>query len=206
MRNDYSIDPVFFTSAPEFEGWLELHGAEARQLHVGFRKRASGLPSLTWPESVDAALCFGWIDGVRHGLDQQSYTIRFTPRRPGSIWSRVNATRAQQLIEQGRMRPAGLRAFESRDEDKTALYSYERAQAQLPPDMEQRFREAAAAWSFFEVQPLSYRRPAVWWVVSAKREDTRRRRLEALIEQSAAGKRMDMLAPRAKSGSRAQSS
>jgi uncharacterized protein YdeI (YjbR/CyaY-like superfamily) len=194
VTNDSSIDPVFFTSSAEFEDWLEQHGAEARELLVGFRKRASGLPSPTWPESVDAALCFGWIDGVRRGLDQQSYTIRFTPRRPNSVWSRVNATRARELIEQGRMHPAGLRAFESRNEDKTAIYSYERANAKLPPDMEQRFRENATAWSFFEAQPPSYRRPATWWVVSAKREDTRRRRLEALIEQSAAGRRMDMLA------------
>ncbi len=193
MTNDSALDPVFFTSPAEFEDWLEQHGAEARELLVGFRKRASGLPSLTWPESVDAALCFGWIDGVRRGLDQQSYTIRFTPRRPNSVWSRMNTTRAQELIEQGRMRTAGLRAFESRDEAKTAIYSYERANAELPLVMEQRFRENATAWSFFDAQPPSYRRPATWWVVSAKREDTRRRRLKALIEQSAAGRRMDML-------------
>jgi uncharacterized protein YdeI (YjbR/CyaY-like superfamily) len=205
VTNGQPIEPVFFTSADEFEDWLEQHGAEAGELLVGLRRKASGLPTVTWPESVDAALCFGWIDGVRRGLDEQSYTIRFTPRRPGSIWSRVNTKRAQELIEQGRMRDAGLRAFESRDEDKTAIYSYERAKAELPPDLEQQFRQNEPAWSFFEGQPLSYRRPAAWWVVSAKRQETRQRRLDALIEQSAEGKRLDMLSPRAKSEPQGQS-
>lgn len=158
---------------------------------MGFHKKSSGRPSLTWPESVDEALCFGWIDGVRKSVDEESYTNRFTPRRKGSNWSEVNIRRARQLIRTGRMQPAGLRAFKARDPEKSRQYSFEqRHAARLDGKDEARFRRNAAAWTFFESQPPGYRRLAIWWVVSARREDTRTRRLNTLIEDSTKGRRL----------------
>ena len=188
------MQPIFFPTAEEFRRWLEQHHDCERELLVGFYKKGSGRPSLTWPESVDEALCFGWIDGVRRTLDAESYVIRFTPRRRGSIWSRVNTRRAKELIEAGRMQPAGLRAFEARDPEKTALYAYDReTPAQLGPEEEAQFRADAAAWAFFQSQPPGYRRLAALWVVSAKQEATRQRRLRTLIEDSAARRRIGSL-------------
>jgi uncharacterized protein YdeI (YjbR/CyaY-like superfamily) len=142
---------------------------------------------MTWPESVDQALCFGWIDGVRRTLDEDSYTIRFTPRRPTSIWSRVNVAKVEELTARGLMRPAGLAAFARRTEEKTGRYSAEQKDLRLGDALEKEFRARRAAWTFFEAQPAWYRRTSTWWVISAKREETQRRRLEALIEASAAG-------------------
>jgi uncharacterized protein YdeI (YjbR/CyaY-like superfamily) len=182
---------AFFATPAEFEAWLERHHATHAELLVGFHKRATGRPSMTWPESVEVALCFGWIDGVRRRHDDESYTIRFTPRKPASHWSKVNVAKAQELIAAGRMREAGLRAFAQRREDRTAQASYERADdPRLEPDQERRLRDDDAAWTFFSAQPPWYRRTALHWVTSAKRPETRERRLDRLIEDSANGVRL----------------
>jgi uncharacterized protein YdeI (YjbR/CyaY-like superfamily) len=182
--------PEFFATPAEFAAWLERHHETATELTVGFYKRGSGKPSLTWPESVEVALCFGWIDGVRRGMGDDSYTIRFTPRKPGSHWSKVNVAKAQELIERGEMREAGRRAFEQRRADRTGQASYERDEpAELAPDQERRLREHPEAWAFFSGQPPWYRRTAIHWVTSAKRPETRERRLTRLIEESAAKRR-----------------
>ena len=183
------MEPTFFATPAEFRAWLERHHAERRELLVGFYRKGSGRPSITWPESVDEALCFGWIDGVRRSFDDDAYTIRFSPRQSRSTWSAVNVRRAQELIEEGRMTPAGLAAFEARSGDRTGIYSYEqRRQAALGAEQEARFRAVPAAWEWFQARPPSYRRAAIHWVTSAKREETRARRLAALIEDSAAGR------------------
>ena len=181
----------FFETALEFRSWLERHHESARELWVAFHKKGTGRPSITWPESVDEALSFGWIDGVRKSLSAEAYVIRFTPRKRGSIWSRVNIERVQVLIREGRVRPAGLRAFEARDAKKSGIYSFEqRDAAKLSPAELKQFRANARAWSFFESQPPSYRKTAIWWIVSAKRPETRARRLTTLITDSAAGTRV----------------
>jgi uncharacterized protein YdeI (YjbR/CyaY-like superfamily) len=179
-------DPTFFPTPADFRAWLEKNHATAGELLVGFYKKGSGRSSITWPESVDQALCYGWIDGVRKRVDDESYTIRFTPRRPSSTWSEVNTKRATELIEQGLMQPAGLTAFEARDVEKTKLYSYEARSQPLSESYEAEFRANAAAWAYWEAQPPHYRRGAAHWVMSAKREETRAKRLAALIEDSAA--------------------
>jgi len=187
--------PTFFATPDEFRAWLEAHHETETELVVGFHKKGSGRPSITWPESVDQALCFGWIDGIRRSLDEESYTIRFTPRKPRSTWSAVNINRARELIDEGLMRPAGLAAFEARADDRSAIYSYEqRHSAVLPPEMEERFRANRAAWRFFEAQPPSYRKTAIYWVTSAKKVETRQKRLTTLIEDSANGRRISQLA------------
>lgn len=184
------VDVTFFANPGEFRQWLEENHDSAAELWVGFYKKGSGKPSITWPESVDQALCYGWIDGVRKSIDDQSYAIRFTPRRKASIWSSVNLKRAQELVALGLMRPAGLKAFAERDEQKSKQYSFEREQVELGESHEAEFRANAGAWEFFQSQPPSYRKPAIWWVISAKQETTRRRRLETLIADSAAGRRI----------------
>jgi uncharacterized protein YdeI (YjbR/CyaY-like superfamily) len=185
------VEPTFFETPADFRAWLEEHHESEQELLVGFYKKGSGRPSITWPQSVDEALCFGWIDGVRRGIDDESYSIRFTPRKPASNWSRVNIARVAVLTEAGRMRPAGLEAFERRSEARSAIYAYEqRREAKLDAAEEIRFRENDAAWSFFQAQPRGYRRTATYWVVSAKREETRRGRLATLIGDSAAGRRL----------------
>jgi uncharacterized protein YdeI (YjbR/CyaY-like superfamily) len=180
----------FFATPAEFRTWLDQNHATVDEQWVGFYKKASGRPSMTWPESVDEALCFGWIDGIRKSIDEHSYRIRFTPRRPASIWSTVNVGRAQHLIAAGRMRPAGLEAFERRKENLERRYSFEQADVALGAEYEARFRDNAQAWAFFESQPPSYRKTAAWWVISAKREHTRMKRLATLIGDSAAGQRI----------------
>ena len=183
-------EPTFFAEPSEFRAWLENHHETERELLVGFYKKGSGRPSITWPESVDEALCFGWIDGVRKSLGEDSYTIRFTPRKPGSTWSAVNVARVEELSRLGRMRPAGLEAFEKRSEAKTGTYSYEQKEAaELEKAEEKQFRADKAAWEFFQSQPAWYRRTAIWRVVSAKKEETRKKRLAKLIEESARGRR-----------------
>jgi uncharacterized protein YdeI (YjbR/CyaY-like superfamily) len=167
------MDPIFFLSPAEFRAWLKANHATADQLWMGFYKKSSGKPSITWPESVDEALCFGWIDGVRKSIDETSYTIRFSPRKPGSIWSAVNIRRAQELIDLGRMHPAGLKAFEARREHRSGIYSYEQRDARLPEQYAAKLERDQAAWDFFQAQPAWYRKAAVWWIVSAKKEETR---------------------------------
>ena len=178
--------PQFFATLAEWRAWLEVHHADTEQLWVGFYKRDSGRPSITWPESVDGALCFGWIDGVRHSIDAIRYKIRFTPRKPRSTWSAINIKRAKELSKLGVMHAAGLAAFEKRDGDKSAIYSYEqRKTARLPPAFEKQFRTHADAWAFFQSQAPWYQRTSALWVISAKKEDTRLRRLATLIDCSA---------------------
>jgi uncharacterized protein YdeI (YjbR/CyaY-like superfamily) len=190
------MTPKFFRTPADFRRWLERHHGTQPELWVGFYKKGSGRPSITWPEAVDEALCFGWIDGIRKSVDAERYVNRFTPRRSRSNWSLVNIRRVGQLIAAGRMQPAGLRAFDARDERKSGVYSFERRKpARLGRDLEARFRKNAAAWRFFESQPPGYRRLITHWVVSAKRDGTRLRRLQRLIDQSAAGKRIDFLKP-----------
>jgi uncharacterized protein YdeI (YjbR/CyaY-like superfamily) len=181
---------TFFRTSAEFREWLTTHHATKNELLVGYHKKGSGRPSMTWPESVDQALCFGWIDGIRRSLDDTSYAIRFTPRRPGSIWSRVNIQRAHVLIEQGQMQPAGLRAFEARRENTSGLYSYEQRKVDLEEPYRRRLKKNKAAWSFFQAQPPSYRKAICWWIVSAKKEETRLKRLDKLVTVSARGRRL----------------
>lgn len=191
MTGIRNITAIFFASAAEFRGWLAAHHDSAAELWVGYYKKTSGRPSLTWPESVDEALCFGWIDGVRKSLGAESYVIRFTPRKRGSIWSKVNLARVEMLARDGRMHPAGLRVFESRNEKRSGLYSFEQREAATLRSSELKtFRADAGAWRFFQSQPPGYRKTATWWVVSAKRPETRARRLATLIKDSAAGLRI----------------
>ncbi len=179
---------VFFATPAEFREWLEKHHASEVELSVGFYKRASGKPSMTWPESVDAALCYGWIDGVRNSIDEASYRIRFTPRKPTSTWSAINVKRVNELTRSGLMRPAGLKAYEARKRDKTGIYAYEqRKHTTLSPAYEKQFRANRKAWEFFQSQPPWYQRTAAYWVISAKQEQTRQKRLAELIRDSAAG-------------------
>jgi uncharacterized protein YdeI (YjbR/CyaY-like superfamily) len=191
-RSHAGLKPVFFASPEEFYAWLEENHESESELIVGFYKKATGKPTLTWSESVDQALCFGWIDGVRRTLDDESYTIRFTPRKPRSTWSKVNVAKVEKLESEGLMRPAGREAFEARSDDNTGIYAFERARpAELPDEYDKRFTKAAR--EFFESQPPGYRRTAIHWVVSAKKEETRERRLGTLIEDSAAGRRLTHL-------------
>jgi uncharacterized protein YdeI (YjbR/CyaY-like superfamily) len=184
-----TMNPRFFAAPDEWRAWLEKHHATEAELWVGFHKRGSGHPSITWPESVDRALCFGWIDGVRRRIDDDRYAIRFTPRRKGSTWSNVNLKRIEELIRVGLMHQAGRDAHAARTAAKSGIYAYEqRKSARLPAALEARFKRNRKAWTFFQAQPAWYRQTAVWWVVSAKKEGTRERRLTALIEDSAAGR------------------
>jgi uncharacterized protein YdeI (YjbR/CyaY-like superfamily) len=190
------MEPIFFPTPADFRAWLEQNHDTAQELFVGFYRKASGKPTMTWSEAVDQALCFGWIDGVRHSLDAESYTNRFTPRRPGSNWSAVNIRKVEELTKAGLMQPAGLAAFAWRKEAKSSVYSYEqRYEARLTPEQEQELRAHPEAWEFFQSQPPSYRQTAIWWVVSAKREETRARRLATLIEDSANGRRLESMSP-----------
>ena len=180
----------FFKSPADFRKWLEKHHSSSQQLWVGFYKKSSGKPSITWPESVDEALCFGWIDGVRKNVDDVSYKIRFTPRKTRSTWSNVNIRRVKELSDKGLMRPAGERAFEARLENRSGTYSYEQRSATLEAPYRKIQRQNKPACEFFEAQAPSYRKAAGWWVVSAKKEETRLKRLEQLIEHSAHGRRI----------------
>jgi uncharacterized protein YdeI (YjbR/CyaY-like superfamily) len=191
-----SIRPTFFPTPADFRAWLQAHHRTEQELWVGFHKKSTGRPSLTWPESVDEALCFGWIDGLRKSVDAERYAIRFTPRRKGSIWSAVNTRRMGELIRARRVRAAGLKAFAAREEKKTGVYLFEQRQPPaFDPAREARFKANAAAWAFFQAQPPGYRKIATGLVMSAKQEATRDRRLALLIAQSAAGRRLDPMKP-----------
>ena len=182
------MTPRYFATPAALRTWFARHHRRAKELWIGFHKRGTGTPSVTWPESVDEALCVGWIDGIRRSLGAARYVIRFTPRREGSRWSLVNVRRARALIRAGRMRPAGRTAFERRDAADTRRYSYERENAALSRAQRAAFRRNAAAWRFYEAQAPWYRRATTHWVTSAKREETRARRLELLIADCAAGR------------------
>jgi uncharacterized protein YdeI (YjbR/CyaY-like superfamily) len=184
------MDPTFFQTASAFRHWLELNHASASDLWVGYFKINSGQPSLTWPESVDQALCFGWIDGLRKSIDACSYKIRFTPRRPRSIWSAVNIRRVEELIRLGLMHPTGLQAFAAGTENRSGIYSYEQRPAELPSPYAELLLANSSAWKFFQAQPPSYRKTTTWWIVSAKTEATRLKRTQSLIDASADGRRL----------------
>jgi uncharacterized protein YdeI (YjbR/CyaY-like superfamily) len=184
------LKPQFFQTSADFRIWLKRNHATATQLWVGFYKKDSGKPSITWPESVDQALCFGWIDGIRKRVDKSSYQIRFTPRRRGSIWSAINIKRATELVRQKQMRPAGIKAFAARIENKSGIYSYEQRSAELNEPYARQLKKNKAAWNFFRTQPQSYRKMIGWWIISAKKQETRMARLAKLISESAKGKRL----------------
>jgi uncharacterized protein YdeI (YjbR/CyaY-like superfamily) len=184
-------DPIFFTTPAEFRAWLRRKHRDTRELWVGFHRKASGRPSITWPEAVDEALCVGWIDGLRKTVDEESYKIRFTPRSLTSNWSAINIRRAEALRREGRMQAAGVRAFERRVVDESRRYSYEdRRVALLDETSEKQFRSSARAWEFFQTQIASYRKTAIWWVTSAKRPATRQTRLTKLINASKAHRKI----------------
>lgn len=184
---------IYFPSAAAFGEWLRVHHETASEVLVGYWKTGTGRPSMTWSASVDEALCYGWIDGVRRSVDAERYTIRFTPRKRGSNWSAVNVKKVQALTAAGRMAPAGVAAWEARDEAKTAIYAYERATAALSPAEVRAFKARRAAWQWFEAQPAGYRRLVTHWVTSAKRSETRARRLATLIADAAEGRRIAQL-------------
>jgi len=186
------LRPTFFENAAAFRAWLAEHAATASELLVGFHKVGTGRACMSWSESVDEALCFGWIDGVRRGIDEHTYSIRFTPRKPSSIWSVVNIAKMDELRAQGKMTPAGEAAFAHRRDARSGIYSHERVdEPELTAQESARFKQLAAAWSYFETVPPSYRRRVLHWITSAKKEETRAGRLGKLIAACAAGKRLD---------------
>lgn len=187
------MTPTFFATPADLRRWLKQHHKNAPELWVGFHKKGTGRPSITWPESVDEALCFGWIDGIRKSLGADSYVIRFTPRKKGSTWSTVNTRRVAELIRDGGMLPAGLEAFEARDPKRSGIYSFEREAAMFDAAQLKLFKANKTAWKFWESQPPGYRKIATYWVVSAKQEETRAKRLATLIADSAAGVRIAQL-------------
>ena len=179
------MNPVFFTDSNAFRKWLEANHKTEKELLVGFYRVASGKPSITWPQSVDQALCFGWIDGLRRSINEESYSIRFTPRKPGSIWSAINIRKMELLSKAGLVRPAGLAAFAKRSEEKSAIYAYEKEPVKLDKQFERQFKANKKAWKFFHTLAPSYQRVAINWVMSAKQEATRIKRMQTLIEDSA---------------------
>jgi uncharacterized protein YdeI (YjbR/CyaY-like superfamily) len=189
-------DPFYFQTPAELRDWFDANHETATELWLGSYKKSTGKPTVTWSEAVDEALCVGWIDSIRYSLDAERSAQRFTPRRRGSNWSAVNIAKVAQLTAEGRMRPAGIAAFEARSEERSGVYSYEnRHKAKLEPAEEALFRAAEAAWSWFEKQAPSFRTAAVWWITSAKRPETRTRRLSTLIDDAAAGRRPRPLTP-----------
>ena len=184
------MTPTFFATQQGFRKWLQKSHSKETELLVGFYKVDSGKPSMSWSESVDQALCFGWIDGVRKSIDQESYTIRFTPRKPTSIWSAINIKKMETLTASGLMTAAGQKAFERRTENRSRIYSHEKEPAVLLPTYQKKFKQNKSAWAFFNEQPPSYKKVMIHWITTAKQEKTRLLRLEKTIEISAQGKRM----------------
>jgi len=194
-RTSATPTPTFFPSAVDFRRWLQKHHASSAFLWVGYYKKATGRPSIDWPESRDQALCFGWIDGIRKAVDEETFVIRFTPRRPGSIWSAINIGRVKALKRQGLMTAAGLRAFEERDPKKSQRYSFEQMKVEFSPAHLRTFKRHAKGWTFFTSQAPSYQKAATWWVVQAKKAETRDRRLKTLISDSSKGLRIAQMRP-----------
>lgn len=184
------MTPRFFKTPAAFRQWLAANHDKSKELWVGYYKKETGKPSITWPESVDEALCFGWIDGIRKKFDDQSYMIRFTPRKSTSVWSAINMRNVERLIHEKRMQPAGMNAWEKRKETRSGIYSYEQRSPELVEPYAEQFKSHRAAWKFFQAQPPGYRKMMNWYIVSAKQEKTRLARLEKLIEASAQGKRL----------------
>jgi len=187
-------DPIFFPTAAAFRRWLKTHHQSASEIWVGYYRKGSGTPTLTWSESVDEALCFGWVDGIRKKVDERRYANRFTPRRT-STWSEVNIRRAKALIDEARMQPAGLKAFNARDVKQSGYSISQRDGMTLSPEFEKAFRAHRPAWAFFEAQPPGYRKNTIFYVMSAKQDATRQRRLDVVIRVSAAGRRLDPMRP-----------
>ena len=181
------MTPTFFAKQSDFRNWLEKNHKKETELLVGFYKVDSGKQSMTWTQSVDEALCFGWIDGVRKSIDNDSYQIRFTQRKPTSIWSAVNIQKIEVLTKQGRMQPAGLASFENRKENKSKIYSYENEEVKFSPELKKQFKANKNAWDYFQSLAPSYRKPSTNWVMSAKQETTKLKRLNELIADSQAG-------------------
>lgn len=196
------MSPTFFATAAEFRQWLEKNHESATELWVGFYKTKSDKTGITYAEALDEALAFGWIDAVRKSLDDDRWTIRFTPRKPGSIWSLVNVRKVEDLIRQGRMQPAGLKAYAARDEKKTGVYSFEGSARSLDAAAEKEFRSHKQAWDFYQKQAPSYRKAAEHWVMGAKKEETRAKRLARLIEDSEQGVRLAHLTSPGKKATR----
>ncbi len=187
------MSPQFFPNPSEFRKWLDKNHKTETELIVGFYKVGTKKPSITWPESVDQALCYGWIDGVRRSIDEESYTIRFTPRKAKSIWSAINIKKIEELKKQGLMKPEGLASFEKRTENNSRIYSHETERKQFSDTFEKQFKANKKAWKFFISQAPSYQKVATHVVMTAKQEITQMKRLKELIESSEAGKRMDRL-------------
>jgi uncharacterized protein YdeI (YjbR/CyaY-like superfamily) len=184
------MTPIFFKTPAEFRRWLTKHHASETELLAGFYRKDSGLGGITYGEALDEALCFGWIDGIKKKLDEVSYTHRFTPRKPRSTWSNINVRHVQRLTAAGRMMPAGLRAYEARETERTGVYSFEKTAHVFDTLLEKEFRANKRAWTFWEAQPPGYRRVSTHWVMSAKQAETRERRLAQLIADSASGLRL----------------
>lgn len=184
------MKPLFFAKQSEFRKWLKENHKKETEVLVGYYKVASGKPSITWSQSVDEALCFGWIDGVRRSIDSESYYNRFTPRRPNSNWSAINIKKVEMLIENGLMQPAGLEVFNKRKEEKSKVYSFENESKKLPPQYEKQFKVNKKAWEFYASQAPSYQKMVVHWILSAKQEKTRLTRLEKAITESEKQKRI----------------
>lgn len=189
------MKPKFFKTPDAFYKWLEQNHDKKDEQWVGYYKKATGKASMTWPESVEQALCFGWIDGIRKSVDEESYMIRFTPRRKTSVWSTVNMKLMDKLMKEGRVQEAGLKAYENRKEDKSSIYSFEQRpeEIKLSTEFEKIFKKNKKAWKNFQAMPPGYRKTATWWVISAKREDTRLKRLNTLIEDSENGLKIKQL-------------
>jgi uncharacterized protein YdeI (YjbR/CyaY-like superfamily) len=190
--------PKFFKTAGEFHEWLLTNHSSQSELLVGFHKKDSGKTSVTYAEALDEALCFGWIDGVRRSVNATSYTIRFTPRKPKSIWSLVNVRHVERLTTEGRMQPSGLAAFALREDKRTGIYSFENKPRELSPEYQKQFKGNKKAWEFFQAQPGYFTRTSIFWVMSAKKDETRNRRLQQLIDASANGVRLGVITAKKK--------
>ncbi len=187
------MSPFFFPTQSDLQKWFEKNHNKADELWVGYYKKSTGRPSITWQESVDEALCFGWIDGIRKSIDEESYKIRFTPRRKDSIWSAVNIKRIKELKKLGLVKPSGLEAFKKRDEKKAKLYSFEQKKVILPKELEKKIKTNKKAWEYFQKLPPYAKRVSTWWVISAKKEETKLNRLNTLIKCSEEGRKIPLL-------------
>lgn len=192
--------PKFFATPEQFRAWLEKNHSTADELEVGFHKKGSGKKSITYAQALDEALCYGWIDGVRRRLDETSYQQRFTPRRSRSIWSLVNVKHVERLKKEGRMRPAGIAAYEQRDPKRTGIYAFENAPREISEEYEREFRKVKGAWEYFQTYPPYLKKTVSYWVMSAKKEETRAARLQRLIESCARGERIGTLPTKSAEG------
>src|SRR3954467_12208731 len=187
------MKPLFFSDQQKFRAWLKKNHNKETELLVGFYKVTRGKESMTWPQSVDQALCYGWIDGIRKSIDDEAYTIRFTPRKKNSIWSAINIKKMEELTQKGLMQPVGLAVFQHRKDAKSAIYSYEKPPVVLDKQFEKKFKANKVAWTYFQSKAPSYQKTSIAWVMRAKQESTRIRRLDTLIKDSEQGRRIKLL-------------